>query len=491
MAEHNRRNAPEVPLSPGTQHKLALLVAGTIAAIAILLAILIALRTPQYEAQARLAYAPNDVPSYTPSTPAQAGAATRLAGTLLTDSALANLIDRFDLYAAQRQKQSTVALVGYMRTQLAMSEPEAGVLQLTFRDADQSKASSVTNGIAAVLAGYQTMIEVPAPLPIGAPDSAGKARHQSRQVRMDAHHARVTQPAAVVAAVPAPPRVIAPSNANTAELAHQIDRVDGTLRDLQDARSELESEQHQVSVKIEAVEKAERRSADTHRTEAARSERSVAEQDLAVEKAKLAALRERYTDAYPDVQSTQDNIANLQARIARLPAASNDKLTPEQAEAMERLRQERQRVERDLAQNQATVESETQRRMGLVAQLQQVKQRRPDAQAGSATGPVPVSAPPVVNAPPVAPSPVTAGPTISVPVLPFRVSERAGSAALVTTSRLALALWLGLGTAVLLALCFVPMVPAHYAAVVSTPEDLKKEMPEHVAYLGDVGRTEP
>jgi hypothetical protein len=69
--------------------------------------------------------------------------------------------------------------------------------------------------------------------------------------------------------------------------------------------------------------------------------------------------------------------------------------------------------------------------------------------------------------------------------------ESAGPAALVTTSRLALALWLTLGTAVLLALCFVPMVPAHYAAVVKTPEDLKKSMPEHVAYLGDVGRTEP
>ena len=505
MAESNGRNAPEVPISPGTQHRLTLAVAGTIAAIAIVLAILIALRTPQYETEARLAYtAPGansanstTVPGLATAAPAPtaqpetAGAATAMATSVLSDAQLAHLIDQLDLFPQQRQRQSTIALAARMRAQLALTEPEPGVLAVSFKDSDQTKAQTVTNGVASLLAAYQVMVSVLVP----ANNPGIKSKHESRLARKVAVQNRAVT-AVLPAPAPPPPRAGAPANnAYAAELSHQVDRVDVAMGDMEQARTELEAEQHQVAGKIEALEKAEHRAAEAHasgRSEAARSERSVAEQDLAAEKAKLAALRDRYTDAYPDVQSTEEEIANLQAKIARLPAApaASEKVAPtaEQSEAMTKLREEKLRVERDLGQNRDAVEAEAQRKITLLGQLQQAKVRRPqDVQGSSASAVAPSPGPAPTNNADSSPQMEM----ISVPALPFRLMESAGTAALVTTSRLALSLWLALGTAILLALCFVPMVPAHYAAVVKTPEDLKQSMPEHVAYLGDVGRTEP
>ena len=507
MDKMHGRVAQESTLSPGTQQKLAFGVAGAVAVVAIVLAIIITMRVPQYEAQARLAYNPAAVSQADSSSliipfgSAQAshsGPATATASKALVDAQLTHIIDQFDLYPELRQRQSTVALTGVLRDRLSLTEPEAGILQIAFRDADQAKATAVTNGIASVLANYQVMTNIAAPV-----DPASQARRQTRAVTKN--YPRSVPVPATAASVPQPLRPTSGyDTAYYAELSRQVDRVDSALHDLQDAHGELEAEQRQVAGKIEALERTEHRAAEArsgNRSEAARSERSVAEQDLAVEKAKLASLRERYTDAYPDVQATEDDIAKLQAKLAGLPAASTgtEKVTPtaEQADAMEKLRQEKQRIERDLVQNQASVEAETQRRTSLIAQMQQVKGKRlfqpqpqPSAPVATATLPVPDLQPSrdlLRGADTLAPQAAS----IQVPVFPFSVVQRAGSAGLITTSRLTLGLWLGLATALLIALCFVPLVPAHYAAVVTTAEDLKNAMPEHVSYLGDVGRTEP
>ena len=499
MVESHGRNAEASPISPGAQQRLAFWVAGTICAIAIVLAALIALRTPQYEAQTRLAYSPGGTSaSGSAATPAVSGAATAAANSLFTDAEMAQVIDRFDLYPELRHKQSTAALTSRLRENLVMSEPEPGMLQLAFKDADEAKATTVANGFASALASSPVMTSVS----MATTDVPGKSKHPGRNAKKSYEGVSRLPAPPVLKAVPVPV-VVAPSGnggsnaAYVAELSHQVDRVDSALHDMQDARGELEAEQKQVASKIEALEKTERKAAEArggNHAEAIRSERSVAEQDMAVEKAKLASLRERYTDAYPDVQSTQDDINKLQAKLASLPApvAAGDKgtPTPDQAEAMEKLRGERQRVERDLDQNQLSVESETQRKLTLQAQMEQAKMRRPNpVSAQVAVTPAPAPAPAPVVAPPPTPlvADVPSQGTMMVPVLPFRVVETAGSGALVTTSRLALAVWLGIGTAVLLALCFVPMVPAHYAAVVTTPEDLQEGTPEHAVYLGDVG----
>jgi hypothetical protein len=150
---------------------------------------------------------------------------------------------------------------------------------------------------------------------------------------------------------------------------------------------------------------------------------------------------------------------------------------------MDKLREEKQRIERDLGRNDAAIASEQSRRESLLEQLQIAKSRPRTA----APLPQPAAAEDAAPASAASNQAGQAEETISLPVFPFRVIESAGDAGLVTTSRLALSIWLVIGTAVLLALCFVPLVPAHYAAVVTTPEELKQGLPEHVTYLGDVG----
>jgi hypothetical protein len=255
------------------------------------------------------------------------------------------------------------------------------------------------------------------------------------------------------------------------------------------AKAELELQQRQVDAKIAALDKIERKAAAAEGRVGAQDgahERTVLEQQITAEKAKLADLRNRYTEEYPDVQREESVIADLQARLARVPdTAANLPSNAAPSPAMEKLRQEQERVQSDLSRNADQTAIEQNRKSGLLLQMQQAR-LHPGAIQTAAAPPAPSPSTTVT-----AEAPVEAGPMMTVRVLPFRLLETAGSAGAVGISRLALSVWLAIGTLVLVALCFAPLVPAHYTAVVESAEDLQQSVPEHVTYLGDVGRSEP
>jgi hypothetical protein len=204
-------------------------------------------------------------------------------------------------------------------------------------------------------------------------------------------------------------------------------------------------------------------------------------EQLAAEKQQLAALLERYTEAYPDVIDAHAKISQLEAKLAELPpppAARHVRALNLYQKQVDDLTAEESQIGEQLRINEREMSKLERRREDLSAQLHRL------GGAGS-----PASPPPNI----VASVPVGALPS-GQQIRPFHILQSATMSVVVGTVKAgrftpAVISMAGIGLVSLLFLFLVPRIPWN-DMVITTAEELRKSLPAHVLYLGHVKGSE-
>ena len=456
--------------------KISLMLALLVGAVAAGLAMLIEHHAPQYESLARLTFSPR------PGAALTAGSGLALAKKTLDEKQLLSLAGRYNLYPQIRERETGERLLDQLQRDLVLSETSPALFEVRFRSASQQQAISVANAVAATLADARQTISVAEPDPVKPmPAKKGIRRGATAASKAEA------QPLTGVAQPP--------MSMDAGALSRQIQRIEDTLQDLESARVELVTEQQSLQTRIRAAEELEAKEQQQGNAEEAAAKASNAQRDallqqLNAEQFKLAQLRSRYTEAYPDVQRSIAAVASLQTRIEKMPPPSASHSAHgggQTAQAqLASLGTEQTRVEQDLARTDASKAAQQAHKAQLQARLAAVRSgaKVPAVAAVTATS----------QTSPVAPQAgKQAAPVhyVTQSFAPFSITAAADRAKLAGLQQHTLWMGLAIGTGVLLLLCLVPLFTYHPPAPVSSSDDLQEVLPAHVLFLGYVRRAEP
>ena len=380
-----------------------------------------------------------------------------------------------------------------------MSQKGEVDLHLVYRDESPLKGPSVANALANVLASY-----TPPGTPVQEPNISAPVKLPSAS--------------AFAAAPSAPPKTSAPTPVPTAatgnltgltkdQLRRKMTWIDGELADLATEQSSLHAQAISVQSHISQIQASGHTEAVTPKepsrpaVDPSAATRSQLTQQLAAEQQKLANLRDRYTDAYPDVQTSAANVLQLQGRLAALPPIprqaplprstpdlyqkSVDELTAQESQLGEKLR--------DLEHQIAGLEH----RRDEVRLAMQNAPAFASPQVQPSTTPIPAATPPPAPTAPVQaakPTPVSPQPlAVTDDTLgggPFRLITPASTS--VPVQRLSSTVFATVGGALALFLlvCLAPLLLMR-SAVIADEADLRATLPRQVAYLGNVRRIHP
>ena len=406
-----------------------------------------------------------------------------------------------------RQGSSATAALNRLRSRIEVNQSYVNnrsevALHLSFRDENPSKTPGVTNALADILTTYIAPVD----------SSAGTLRSdtsadQPPSVASSNPELPLTTPPAATASTTlaqvAPPA----SGSNLSglskdQLRRKMNWVDGQLADLATEQSTVHAASLTVQGRISQVQasghdQAASRESSRPAADPSADTRAQLTQQLAVEQKKLSALRERYTDAYPDVQNSQAHVAQLQAKLADLPAVPRepvvntrepdlyqknvDQLTAEESQLGGKLRD----IEHQIA--------------GLEHRREQIRiaiLTAPETAAPAQQPPVPaVKPPPPPTATPrtpairrsVKPFAPPAGDLESLVVRPFHILAAATTSTPVQRLSPIVFGIAGGAWAAFMLICLVPLLWMK-SAVITTEDDLRATLPRQVAYLGSVRR---
>jgi hypothetical protein len=378
--------------------------------------------------------------------------ATTAAAKRLDNANLEKLIDHFDLYPGMRKRSQDQA-AAQMRAEMTLTQPDIYSLQIGFRDKSMENSQDVTNALAAML---------------------------ESDVVMGVDTAAATTPVTRAKRPAKSPTPHTESNADKkTRLQRQVAQSDAQLQELSEKESALQQEsalrQQKISALIHTQSVAEKPKEPVVIDPSAATRNSL-KQQIATEKQRLAALRLRYTEAYPDVEDTRDRIADLEKKLSALPPAPRpethqtlyqkqmDELTAEESELGARLRRNEEEM------------NALQRRRDWMKKVV----LNPSLETAAAL-PIPAATANASDHKPV---------LKTVPLRPFRIVQAAMTSTAIKTSHPQAFLWVGLVTVVLLGLCLTPLAPRQ-DALIATAEMLKATLPAHVKFLGEIRRMEP
>ncbi len=501
---------PEMPgtaASVVTYRKVAYVAAAIGTAIAIAVYVFMGRAPLEYQSQAVLSYSPG----------AGSGAqnavvsAEKAAARAMDDAHLKTILEGFGLYPEMREASLQAAALSRFRSNILVTQSSrrsAGEvdLHLAFRDPSPLKGPSVANALADVLATYTAPAAV-AGLPDSGPDETPAATSPLPADSNPVNASGLAAPSTVVASKVVPGNL---AGLSKEQLRRKMNWVDGQLADLATEQSTLHAASTTVQGRISQIqlaghdEPAVPRETSRQVVDPNAATRIQLAQQLAAEQQKLVALRERYTDAYPDVQTTQANITSLQAKLADLPPPPRqpvvtrhapdlyqtnvDQLTAEESKLGEKLRD----VEHQIA--------------GLEHYRERVRVAALTAPDIAGAQPPPTPPPAVKSTPPPVPSMparsalhrkhrtgvrTSTALSDSNPDIfssrPFRIiSPAADSVPVHRLSPTVLASVAG-GWVILMLICFIPLRWMQ-SSVIRTGDDVRATLPRQVAYLGHVRR---
>ena len=211
------------------------------------------------------------------------GPAVALAQSILSDEAVRELAKQAGVSFSSNKSE-----VAEFRSRLDMAQTSARLLRVNYKDTDKKRSAAVANAVANMLVAWIPASVVPtatsAPSRPGAPSAkpafakSGRRRHilhsQSHELR---------------------------------ELEKQLAAVDRKLTAL-DGHA-IASQQADVAAPPSSTDNEQRRTLESQ---------------LSAAQKKLDDLRARYTDEYPDVESTKDDITEIRQKLASLPPVSNE-----------------------------------------------------------------------------------------------------------------------------------------------------------------------
>lgn len=240
-----------------------------------------------------------------------------LAQSLLSDEAVSRLARQAGAPSADNINAAK------FHSHLEMAQPSPNLLRVSYNDPDRRVAAAASNAIADMLLAW-------APSPEAAPETPGVSAQN--------------------APVAAPP----------ADQSHRQSSLHWRSQPLR----ELEAQLATTDEKLAALKTAppqevqaapQENAAAAPPTSDANDQRRALELQLIAAQKKLDDLRVRYTDAYPDVETTKDDIAELSQKLASLPPATSEAEQPASEtlhageDATVRLNRERDRLMQAIA----------------------------------------------------------------------------------------------------------------------------------------------
>jgi hypothetical protein len=225
--------------------------------------------------------------------------AVALARSILSDEAVRELAKQAGLSFSSNKSE-----VAEFRSRLDMAQTSAKLLRVNYKDTDKKRSAAAANAVANLLVAWipPSLVPTPASAP---PPSAQPAFPKSDRRRHSLHA----------------------QSRDLRELEKQLAAVE---RKLTAANGHAITSQQADVAAPSSTDNEQRRTLESQ---------------LSAAQKKLDNLLTRYTDEYPDVESTRDDISEIRQKLASLPAVSNEAERaagpPADANETDQLRQER------------------------------------------------------------------------------------------------------------------------------------------------------
>ena len=207
------------------------------------------------------------------------GPAVALAQSILSDEAVGELAKQAGVTLGSNKSE-----VAEFRSRLVLAQPSATLLRVNYKDSDKKHSAAVANAVANLLVAWIPPTATSAPSQPGARSAEpafakwGRRRHS---LHAQSHELR--------------------------ELEKQLAGVNRKLTALD--RHAVAPQQANVAAPPSSTDDEQRRTLESQ---------------LSALQKKLGDLRARYTDEYPDVESTKDDITEIRQKLASLPPVSNE-----------------------------------------------------------------------------------------------------------------------------------------------------------------------
>jgi hypothetical protein len=215
------------------------------------------------------------------------GPAVALAQSILSDEAVREL-------AKQVSPSSNRSAVEEFRSRLVLAQTSATLLRVNYEDTDKKRSAAAANAVADLLVAWVPASAMPTATSVVPPATSALSQPDARSAE--------------------------PAFAKSRRRRHSLHAQSYELRELEKQlagvnRKLTALDRHEVAPR-EANVAVQSSGADTE-------QRRTLESQLSAAQKKLDDLRARYTDEYPDVESTKDDIIEIRQKLASLPPASN------------------------------------------------------------------------------------------------------------------------------------------------------------------------
>lgn len=224
---------------------------------------------------------------------------------VLSSSRLQEIIERYNLYSNVRQTSSSEEVIEYMRSKTKIDikpNPEQGLssFSISYENTDRAIVAVVTNQLAASFIAWN--------LKARQQQAFGTTQFLSTELD-EAKRSLEEQESALQAY----------------RLQHAgatPDALTGNLQALSRLQAESESNEDAISrLDQERILLTQTRSSDPHVSPLTERDRLIQDERRLEEE--LLALKRQFTDSYPDVISTKEQIHDVRARLAAIPESSS------------------------------------------------------------------------------------------------------------------------------------------------------------------------
>jgi hypothetical protein len=217
------------------------------------------------------------------------GPAVALAQSILSDETVRELAKQSGLSFGSNKSE-----VLEFRSRLVLAQASARLLRVNYKDTDKKRSAAMANAVANLLVAWTPASVVSTPVsvvstPTSAPSRPGTPSAKPAFAKSRRRHSLHAQ-------------------------SHELRGLERQLAGVDRKLTALDG--HAVAPQ-QANVAAPSSSADD-------KQRRTLESQLSAAQKKLDDLRARYTDEYPDVESTKDDISEIRQKLASLPAVSNE-----------------------------------------------------------------------------------------------------------------------------------------------------------------------
>jgi len=420
----------------------------------------------------------------------------RIADSILSPAVLRTVADQVQFApdvsaagnAAPGSAASGDARAESFRSHFDLAQPAPGLLQVTFRGRNAKQVSAATNALAGALAAW-------VPKPAGNDEAGAGTASPPASAAAPVNNA-ASPPKPVVTPAPAPVRAPAPQPAApahdprraAAELMRRAATLDEDAATLDLQRQGVDRQIGELAGEEKGLENALPRF--TPESDPRYAAVRQLQGKLAAAKKHLEDLRQRYTDAYPDVQTGKENVAALEQQLAAMPV-----VRPAAPPSADQARLAA--VVRELARLRllhgsllADQESEKAEAQGLRARAAVLRNSPAPAEVAA-----PSPAPAPVAVPPPAPTAAPPQPAAAAPIAePGEQPKWQGSFTVVAwgekpvplgDERKVAMLWAGLAAAVVAAAIYLLLTAWRFRPV-SDLATLRRVLPGSAKYFGAV-----